>query len=167
MLEEVYQINVNQVKNHSEKIVYARKLEHNAAGESFASIKPPWLTMMENIITKTERQGYKADTGWRLNVTSFLDYLQQYFRREPFGGDGAVGAAAVLSQGYNTNTNKEREANGEEGVSRRAFLLLLALQVPVALARGSAGKQCTREERKEYINAKLRAKGYDERSLSK
>jgi hypothetical protein len=83
----------SRAKIHSEKIVYARKLEHGAAVESFASIKPPWLTMMEDVITETVRQGYEADTGWRLNVTNFLHYLRQYFRREPFGGDGAVAAA--------------------------------------------------------------------------
>jgi hypothetical protein len=72
-----------------------------------------------------------------------------------------VGAAALVSRGYNTNTNKEREATQGPGVQRRAFLLLLGLQVPLALGRGQGGKVCTVEERKEKVNEVLRAKGYD------
>ena len=67
--------------------------------------------------------------------------------------------------GSNTKTNKDREQVEEPGVRRRALLVVLALQIPVALGRGEGGRKCTKEENRERTKRVLQRKGFDVDSM--
>jgi hypothetical protein len=85
----------SRAKNNSEKIIHMRKVEHGAASEHFLTIKPPWMGLAETTREEIRFKGYENETGWRSTADGFLMYMMQHFKREPFGGDMSVLAAAA------------------------------------------------------------------------
>lgn len=89
-----------------------------------------------------------ADSTAEMMADGFGGCVQPSDKRFGWQGAALAGAATYLWYlGTNTQTNRDREAAGEEpGVRRRAVLLVIALQLGAAGLRGGAAKECTPEE---------------------